>query len=95
MNRTLWLSGTLVVASAIPAAAQPLQTIFERATFAASQGAYDEAIRDYVALINAGTQDADVHYNLGTVWAQEGDLPRAIWQFEKALRLRLSTMFRA
>lgn len=79
-----------VLLMAVTVRAQPLQTIFDRATSAASQGAYDEAVRGYALLINAGVHDADVHYNLGTVWAQQGDLPRAIWQYEKALRLRPS-----
>lgn len=88
MRASVALGVLAMVLVGASASAQPLQSIFERANTAASQGAYDEAIRDYLALIGAGTQDPDVHYNLATAWAQRGDYPRAIWQFEKALRLR-------
>ena len=75
--------------SAPVGAAQPtLGQAFEEANVAASRGDYAEAIRLYSEVIEAGVQDPDVYFNLGTAFAQSGDYPRAILSYERALTLR-------
>lgn len=65
-----------------------LSEVFEAANVAASRGSYELAISHYQTLIDAGVRDADVFFNLGTVFAQSGDYPRAILSYERALLVR-------
>ena len=65
-----------------------LADVFEAANVAASRGAYDDAVTRYHTLISAGVYDPDVYFNLGTVFAQSGDYPRAILYYERALTIR-------
>ncbi|MGB5350560.1 MAG: tetratricopeptide repeat protein [Polyangiales bacterium] len=65
-----------------------LTKIFESANVAASRGDHATAIASYGKLIEAGVHDPDVYFNLGTSFAQSGDYPRAILNYERALVLR-------
>ena len=65
-----------------------LREIFESANVAASRGDHANAIASYGKLIEAGVHDPDVYFNLGTSFAQSGDYPRAILNYERALVLR-------
>lgn len=47
--------------------------------------AYDKAITIYESLLEKGV-DADVFYNLGNTYYRKNDLPRAILNYEKALK---------
>ena len=64
-----------------------LTEIFESANVAASRGDYANAISKYGKLIDAGVHDPDVYFNLATSFAQSGDYPRAILNYERALVL--------
>jgi tetratricopeptide (TPR) repeat protein len=65
-----------------------LTEIFESANVAASRGDHANAIARYGKLIEAGVHDPDVYFNLATSFAQSGDYPRAILNYERALVLR-------
>jgi len=65
-----------------------LTEIFESANVAASRGDHPKAIASYGKLIDAGVHDPDVYFNLGTAFAQSGEYPRAILNYERALVLR-------
>lgn len=65
-----------------------LTGIFESANLAASRGDQANAIASYGKLIEAGVHDPDVYFNLATSYAQSGDYPRAILNYERALVLR-------
>ena len=65
-----------------------LAEIFEAANISASRGDHSDAIRKYDTLIDVGVRDADVYFNLATSFAQAGDYPRAILNYERALVLR-------
>ncbi|MGB5416381.1 MAG: tetratricopeptide repeat protein [Polyangiales bacterium] len=65
-----------------------LTEIFESANIAASRGDHAKAIASYGKLIEAGVHDPDVYFNLATSFAQSGDYPRAILNYERALVLR-------
>lgn len=65
-----------------------LADVFEAGNVAASQGDYQIAITNYRTLVEAGVHDPDVYFNLATSYAQSGDYPRAILNFERALVLR-------
>ena len=69
-------------------AGSSLTEIFESANVAASRGDHANAIASYGKLIEAGVHDPDVYFNLATCFAQSGDYPRAILNFERVLVLR-------
>ena len=70
------------------ALAMSLSEIFESANISASRGDHAAAIRGYGTLIDVGVRDPDVYFNLATSFAQAGDYPRAILNYERALVLR-------
>ena len=65
-----------------------LTDVFEDANVAASRGDYTNAVSGYRTLVDAGVRDPDVFFNLGTAFAQAGDYPRAILNYERSLDLR-------
>jgi len=65
-----------------------LADVFETANLAASRGDYGSAASGYQMLIESGVRDSDVYFNLATVYAQAGDYPRAILNYERALTVR-------
>lgn len=81
----LWAIGTQPVGAEDSSS---LSELFEAANVAASRGNYEAAISRYQTLIDAGVRDADVSFNLGTVFAQSGDYPSAILSYERALLVR-------
>lgn len=83
----LWASGVLAQTSRSATGGAPLVEIFEEANVAASRGDHAAAISSYSKLIDAGVHDPDVYFNLATSFAQAGDFPRAILNFERTLLL--------
>ena len=81
----LALCGLAIAPSA--ARAQPMEEIFADANRAYYRGDLEAAIAGYERLVSAGTDDADVHFDLGTAYAGRGEFGRAILSFERALRL--------
>lgn len=65
-----------------------LTDVFEDANVAASRGDHTNAVSGYRTLIDAGVRDPDVFFNLGTAFAQAGDYPRAILNYDRSLDLR-------
>jgi arylsulfatase A-like enzyme/Flp pilus assembly protein TadD len=63
----------------------PLQTMI--AVLLARQRKFDEALEFAARAVEISPHDADVHYNLGLVHADKGDLEGAIAPLESALRL--------
>jgi hypothetical protein len=78
----------LCAALGLPALAQPMSDVFDRGNEAYFVGDYDDAIAAYQELVEAGVDDPDLEYDLGTAWAQKGQLGRAMVHFERALWLR-------
>ncbi len=94
-----WCVTLLLLAAPVGASAQQpedasrgssssLTGIFEAANIAGSRGDYSAAISNYSKLTEAGIHDPDVYFNLATSFAQSGDYPRAILNYERALTLR-------
>ena len=79
---------TMTTATVQGQEASSLAEVFERANVAASRGDYETAVSGYSVLVDAGVRDPDVFFNLGTAFAQSGDYPRAIVNYERALTLR-------
>lgn len=67
-----------------PALAQSGDTLFARGNAALTAGRYAQADALYTKLVNAGIDDADVHYNQGVARAQDGKLGLALVSFHRA-----------
>lgn len=65
-----------------------VEALFRRANELAFAGNYRAALEVYGALVDVGIVDADVEQNIAVCHARTGDLPRAIFHFERALTLR-------
>lgn len=85
--RVTMLSTVLAAAIASSAAGQSLQELFVQGNAAYFEGDFATAIARYEALIQAGVDDADVHYNLGTAYARAGKCGAAIVELERSLRV--------
>jgi tetratricopeptide (TPR) repeat protein len=72
-----------VVALAAPAAADE----FGDANRAYQESRYPEAIALYESLVARGVVHEDLFYNLGNAYFRAGQLGRAIWNYERALRV--------
>ncbi len=80
-----WTCLCVSLGAAQTATTSSLLEVFEAANVAASRGDSAAAIRDYERLVAAGVRDEDVYFNLGTAYAQAGEYPLAILNFERAL----------
>lgn len=80
----------LLIACAAPALASAQQhtQIFREANEAYFRGRYEDAIRGYAQLVEAGFEDPDVTFNLATSYARLRRYGHAIRWFERTLELR-------
>ena len=62
---------------------------FARANDAFAKGQFQDAIKDYGALVQAREWSAPLFYNLGNAYFRTGDFGRAILNYERALALDL------
>lgn len=69
------------------AAAERLSELFDTGNGHAFEGEYRQAIDAYDALVEAGVEDPDVYYNLGSAHAGLGQLGYAVLYLERAARL--------
>jgi len=76
-----------LMATSIPpvAAAQHMEKIFSDANGHFFEGRHGEAIAGYRALVEAGVDDGDVYYNLGSAHARLGQLGYAVLYLERAM----------
>jgi Tetratricopeptide repeat/Bacterial SH3 domain len=61
--------------------------LFREANTAYTRGKYGEARQRYEQIVLRGRSDERLFYNLGNTYFRQGQLGRAIWAYEKALRL--------
>lgn len=61
--------------------------LFREANTAYTRGKYAEARQRYEQIVLRGLSDERLYYNLGNTYFRQGQLGRAIWAYEKALRL--------
>ena len=74
-----------LLALALASAVGAQQEIFERGNRLYQEGDYAAAIEAYEALLSAGFESADLHYNLGNAHFKAGDLGASILAWERAL----------
>lgn len=81
---------SLAVGAVVPTLAAPKQEAISQFVLgnqAYKQGKYDEAIRQYEAIITAGLASGEIYYNLGNAYFKKKELGMAIANYERALRL--------
>jgi tetratricopeptide (TPR) repeat protein len=81
------VGAALALCVSVGAAADSLAATFARANDAFGRGDYDAAIAGYETLRQAGVDDPDVSFNLGSAHARAGHLGEAIRAYEHTLRL--------
>ena len=85
---TVWVATALVVASPASARATTAQQLFDRANREYVAGHYEEAVRLYEqCLASFHVSNEHLYYNLGNAYFRLGRLGRAIYNYEKALKL--------
>ena len=85
---SLLAAGLVLAATAPPAHADAAEDrIFREANEAYAAGRYAVARTRYEQLVATGTRDERLYYNLGNTYFKLGALGRAIWAYEKALRI--------
>ena len=67
--------------------AQDEKSIVEAANAAYKQGSYNNAITEYTKVIDKGYQSIALYNNLGSSYFESGEIPEAILNFEKGLKL--------
>ncbi len=61
--------------------------VFREANTAYTRGKYAEARQRYEQIVLRGVSDERLYYNLGNTYFRQGQFWRAIWAYEKTLRL--------
>lgn len=69
------------------AAGESIREAFAEGNADYEAGRYDEAIERFEALVAAGVVNGHLHYNLGNAYYRNGELGRAVLNYERALRL--------
>jgi len=77
----------LMALTAAPRQAFAQEEIFERGNQLYQEGDFPGAVEAYEAVRSAGFESADLHYNLGNAYFKEGQLGRAILEWERALTM--------
>jgi hypothetical protein len=83
---TCVLALALNFASSARAAPARIDETLKRAETLATRGEAAAAIEIYRELVDRGLGSADIHYNLGTLYLESGELGRAALHLESALR---------
>ncbi len=87
---TILIAATILLLQGFSLAAQSEQainTIFEEANMAFSEGDYKTAIEKYQEITSQSGQSAAVLYNLGNSYAQSGQIGMAVLHYERAVRI--------
>ncbi len=63
------------------------QSLWQRANAAYSEGKWNDAIKDYGMIASLGIENAQLYYNLGNANFKAGNLPEAILNYERALKI--------
>ncbi len=76
----------LLLLVALPTRSAPVDSLFAAGNEAYRKGEYGEAIRLYEEILSSGVESGELFYNLGAARFREGDLGRAVADYERARR---------
>lgn len=63
-----------------------IEGLFSQANASYSSGAYDTALRKYMAIMNTGAGGGNLYYNMGNVYMKKREIGQAILNYTRALR---------
>lgn len=63
------------------------QKLWSNAVEAYAQGKWKESIEDFENIVSIGLESPDLYYNLGNAYFKEGEISRAILNYERTLKL--------
>ncbi len=87
IDATIKRFGFLLVFLLGTAAFGQAEALFEKASEAYNQGAYDEALDYYQQILDSGTHSAAVYLNIGNAHYKKNEIAPSIYYYEKALLL--------
>ncbi|PCI94192.1 MAG: hypothetical protein COB15_14765 [Flavobacteriales bacterium] len=61
---------------------------FQKANAFYAEGNYEEALKEYEAIISNDNLSTDIYFNLGNCYYKIDDIPNAILNYERALKLK-------
>ena len=88
MNRILLLLTFLLFLSQSAKTQNSVEENFAAGNIAFEQKEYKNAIKAYEAILATGTHSAELFYNLGNSYYEQGTIGKAILNYEKSLALR-------
>lgn len=82
----------LILILAVPAAVQAQQkdymdSLWNAANAAYTEGRWADAVADYTMISDAGLESARLYCNTGNAYFKDGNIPKAILYYERALKL--------
>jgi tetratricopeptide (TPR) repeat protein len=86
LGRAVAVAPLLLVAASLAWAESP-QTLFFRANTLYAEERYAEAAAAYEQVLAGGHESGNLYFNLGNAWFKQGDVGRAILNYERARRL--------
>jgi len=86
-NIFIFFTVFLLVSLKTALANNPETNAYQRGNVYYEQGNFDEAIKQYNSILDAGFENGNLYYNLGNCFFKKGELGRAILNYEKARRL--------
>ena len=87
MNLTKYILTILLVSSTLFLKSEASQE-YSAANSLYAEGKYEEAIKVYKGIINSDNLSTDVYFNLGNCYYKTNNIPEAILNYEKALKLK-------
>jgi tetratricopeptide (TPR) repeat protein len=84
----LWLKTSLCVWGAIFIGSFAQAASMESGNTFLKNGQLDEAIQSYELIVQEGYIGHELFFNLGTAYAKKGNISKALFNFEKAIRLK-------
>ena len=86
-GKTLMLTLLLMIPIASSAAENYPDSLWNAANEAYAQERWEDAVNDYTAIAEASMESAPLWCNLGSAWYKSGNLGKAIFCYERALKL--------
>jgi len=86
MKKAIYIFITFVIPS-VCFGAENVQALFAGANASYAKGQYQEAVKAYQKIIDAGYQSVALYFNMGNASYKNGDIPSALLYYEKAHKL--------
>lgn len=86
--RFLMTAGIIILMIPQIVSAKPQADLFKNANESFQKGNYEEAIQQYEDILKSGYVSPELYYNLGNAYFKTSNIPAAILNYERSLKLR-------